>query len=102
MAGPLSAEWLHRQIAAAPAALRERTRWFIEQAGGGTDPASLAAASRAALAAAVVRANDRAGALDLLVADCLVTLALAAQVEDDPADLGRFATSLRGLEAPVR
>jgi hypothetical protein len=39
--------------------------------------------------------TGRGVALDLLAADALVTLALAAQVESAPSDLARFARRLR-------
>jgi hypothetical protein len=42
----------------------------------------------------VVHPGDRSAALDLLAADALVTLALLAQAERAPDDLGAFATAL--------
>jgi hypothetical protein len=38
--------------------------------------------------------GDRSAALDLLAADALITLALLAQAERDPASLHQFASSL--------
>lgn len=87
-------DWLERQLDGAPAALVERTRYFRSQVGGPPTPEGLAAAARLALLTAISRDRDRAGALDLLAADALVTLALAAHVEVDPASLSEFAASL--------
>lgn len=97
MAGPVSDGWLEGQIAGAPAALVERTRHYLSLARDMT-PEGLAQAARAALRAAIAQSNDRRGALDLLAADALVTLSLAAQVERDPAGLERFALSLLAAE----
>jgi hypothetical protein len=62
-------------------------------------PDALAGAGAVALAKAIDQAGDRRSALDLLAADALVTLALAAQVEQDPGALERFASSLLAVEA---
>jgi hypothetical protein len=42
--------------------------------------------------------GDRSVALDLLAADALITLALLAQAEADPGDLGPFAEQLLAAE----
>jgi hypothetical protein len=52
-----------------------------------------------ALEAAIHQGADRTVALDLLAADALVTLALLAQAESTPADLGAFAGQLRAQAA---
>jgi hypothetical protein len=57
-------------------------------------PARLAAAGRTALESVVAHPGDRSVALDLLAADALITLALLAQAQQAPAELGEFASSL--------
>jgi hypothetical protein len=64
------------------------------EARGATLAAALAAAGAAALDAVTCRPGDRTVALDLLAADALITLALLAQAEHDPAGLGDFAAGL--------
>ncbi len=59
----------------------------------------LGQAGMAALEAAIRQGADRTVALDLLAADALVTLALLAQAESAPADLGAFAGQLRAQAA---
>src|SRR5689334_12295600 len=88
------AAWLEDQLSDAPAELAERTREFVARAGG-AGPHGLAAASELALREAVAAAHDRRSALDLLAADALVTLALAASVERDPAGFEAFARAVR-------
>ncbi len=63
-------------------------------AGAGDVVTRLADAGRAALAAATRDGAGRAAALDLLAADALITLALLATAERDPAALGRAAAQL--------
>jgi hypothetical protein len=60
---------------------------------------SLATAATRALLEVLRQPAGRAAALDLLAADALITLALLAQAQADPARLGQFATAL--LEAEV-
>jgi len=93
-------DWLEAQVAGAPADLVARTLEFA-RAEGPVTPASLARAGRSALEAAVRASPDRGAALDLLAADALVTLALAAQTETDPAGLEAFAARLRTGEDPA-
>jgi hypothetical protein len=57
-------------------------------------PAVLARAGREALEQVVQHPGDRSVALDLLAADALITLALLAQAQDAPAELGAFAASI--------
>jgi hypothetical protein len=57
-------------------------------------PAALAATARDALERVVTHPGDRSVALDLLSADALITLALLAQAERAPNDLGAFAASV--------
>ena len=89
------AGWLDRHTSRAPDALRARVREQVPAAGISEPlPAALASAALAALDRVVVHPGDRSAALDLLAADALVTLALLAQAERAPEDLGAFATSL--------
>jgi hypothetical protein len=94
--------WLARQLEGAPGDLAARTTLFAADALHGA-PDALALAGGRALGAAIRQASERQAALDLLAADALVTLALAAQAERDPAALEAFARALRqadtGLEA---
>jgi hypothetical protein len=96
MAGRLTQQWLTDRLAGAPAALVQRASEFVGDTAAPLTAERLAAASRSALEAAVVRTAGRGAALDLLAADALVTLALAAQVETEPTELAEFARGLRG------
>jgi len=89
------ADWLDRHTADAPAALRARVRQYA-LAAPPTEllPAALALAGREALDRVVSHPGDRSVALDLLAADALITLALLAQAQRAPAELGAFATSV--------
>lgn len=62
-------------------------------------PEALAMAGLAALRHTIASPGDRSVALDLLAADALVTLALAAQAEADPSGLAAFARRLRDAGA---
>lgn len=100
MAGGLTAEWLAARFAGAPTELVQRASEFVGEIGTpSATPEALSQAARRALAAALARTADRGAALDLLAADALVTVALAAQVEADPAGLERFARELRDRDA---
>ncbi|MBK7350206.1 MAG: hypothetical protein IPI92_10110 [Gemmatimonadetes bacterium] len=99
-AQPLGAEqWLAARTAGGPERLRARV---LERAGEVTEGDG--AAERLALAAERVLAiveehpGDRAIALDLLAADALITLALLAQAEQAPEQLGAFAAGLLSAE----
>ena len=89
------ADWLDRHTADAPAALRARVRQYA-LAAPPTEllPAALALAGREALDRVASHPGDRSVALDLLAADALITLALLAQAQRAPAELGAFATSV--------
>lgn len=100
MAGSIDPGWVAAQLEGGPRDLAARAREFIAEAGGVIDPGTLAAAGRRALNAAVGSSPDRRAALDLLAADALVTLALAAAVETEPDGLAQFASALRHLEDP--
>lgn len=95
MAEQLSQAWLDAQLAGAPDELVARTREFIRREGGAVNAEALARAGDAALATAMAESSDRTAALDLLAADALVTLALAAQADADPDALRAFAARLR-------
>jgi hypothetical protein len=89
------ADWLDRRTADAPAALRARVREHALAAPStGPLPAALARAGHQALDGVVSHPGDRSVALDLLAADALITLALLAQAERAPEELGAFATSV--------
>ena len=60
----------------------------------GSLPGTLAQAAAAALDEVARQAEGRGAALDLLAADALITLALLAQAEVDPARLHEFATTI--------
>lgn len=105
MAGCVSGQdWLRRHTGDAPPELRDRVRQWagdLEDGPAGL-AADLAGAGRRALSHVVTSgASGRQVALDLLAADALVTLALLAQAELDPAGLGRFADGLLGTGAGV-
>jgi Flp pilus assembly protein CpaB len=86
--------WLQRRSEGAPALLRERVLAYAQE-GDPAGPDSLGAAGLRALDATLNLGPDRRAALDLLAADALVTLALLAQAEADPAGLASLAQSLR-------
>jgi hypothetical protein len=89
------AEWLERHTASAPLPLRARVLDHALAAPGADKlPAVLARAGREALEQVVQHPGDRSVALDLLAADALITLALLAQAQDAPAELGAFAASI--------
>lgn len=94
--------WLERHTSRAPDALRRRVLEYAVAAPPGEDVAArLATAGAVALERVLSCPGDRSVALDLLAADALVTLALLAQAEDGPADLGWFAASLLNAHRPA-
>ena len=87
--------WLDRHTAAAPPSLRRRVGEHVQAVPAQRPaPVVLAAAASRALDSVVTHPGDRSVALDLLAADALITLALLAQAQEAPAELGAFATSL--------
>jgi len=87
------AAWMAEHTRESPPGLRARAAEYLEQvAPGGILPARLASAANLALISVLGQGRDRAAALDLLTADTLLTLALLAQAETAPGDLGRFAS----------
>ena len=87
-------DWLDRHTSQAPIALRARVEQYARAASGPSFPQSLVAASQAALDRALSHPGDRSGALDLLAADALITLALLAQAEMAPDSLEELAISI--------
>jgi hypothetical protein len=98
-ANPDLAAWLEQRTARGPAALRARV---LEHALHGeeaaTRPAHLALAAERVLAIVEEHPGDRRIALDLLAGDALITLAMLAQAEEDPARLGEIALGLLAAE----
>ena len=87
--------WLDRHTAAAPPVLRARVHEHARAVPAeGPRPVVLAAAAHGALDRVLSHPGDRSVALDLLAADALITLALLAQAQESPANLGGFAASL--------
>ena len=87
--------WLDRHTAAAPPALRARVRESALAVRTNEPlPTALALAGREALERVVTHPGDRSVALELLAADALITLALLAQAQTAPGDLGAFAASV--------
>ncbi len=79
--------------------LAERTRSYAREAVAEMGQAAplpdlMIAGARRALTQALAHPADRSAALDLLAGDALVTLALLAQAETAPEDLGTFARTL--------
>ena len=107
---PTVQRWFAAHSVGAPGPLCARAERYLAAGAGAAVPArQLARAAADALAAALARpgAGDRTAALDLLAADALMTLALQAYAETDPAGLARFAAELRngrladGVEGPA-
>lgn len=91
--------WVAGRLEDAPARLREAALAAWDAAGGG-EPESAGGAARCTRAAlhllrdAERIARERAGALDLLAADALLTLACERIAEADPGRLAEFARSI--------
>ncbi len=93
------AAWFAARTDGAPDALRVRSERFFAAAADGDMGGRLAAAAQRALEESMTFGAGRAAALDLLAADALITLALLAHAERDPAHLGDMAASLRAAVA---
>ena len=93
------AAWFAERTDGAPDALRERAAAFFRDADGADLVERLAVAGDHALGVATA-ARSRDGALDLLAADALITLALLAQAESAPEQLGAFAATLLQDDRP--
>ncbi|MDX2194698.1 MAG: hypothetical protein NW201_15250 [Gemmatimonadales bacterium] len=91
-----TAAWLASRTAAAPARLVARVEELVAAAPPGPDePAErIGAAAHAVMRTVLAHPGDRSIALDLLAADALITLALLARAERDPATLDAFAAGL--------
>ena len=90
--------WFVARTAGAPAVLRERAAMFFAAERGDELVERLSAAGDRALAAATA-ARSRDGALDLLAADALITLALLAASEAGIDALESTARRLREAAA---
>jgi hypothetical protein len=87
--------WIAHRVGRAPAELRDQILRGTEGVSATASlPDALADAGQAALDRALAAPADRRTALDLLAADALITLALLAQAEVRPEELGRFAGAL--------
>ncbi len=95
MPGPEASDWFAARTAAAPELLRVRAEEHFLRTPAELDATRLEVAGNRALQAAINAGQDRAAALDLLAADALITLALLAQAEGEPARLGEQARGLR-------
>ncbi len=99
----MTGEWLNAHVSAAPEALHARILALAAPVKSGTDtPQALARIANETLRAVIRGAGDRGAALDLLAADALITLALLAQAESDPGQLGQLSAQLlsSGAGAP--
>lgn len=90
-------EWAEQRTKAAPQFLRARVVALVSMATlpPGTVPERLAYAGRRALENVCKHPGDRTVALDLLAADALITMAMLAQAEHDPTQLGDLAERLQ-------
>lgn len=97
------AGWLDAHTAGAPVVLADRVRAYALAQPQDAHPhaQTLAAAGATALATVTARPGDRSVALDLLAADALITLALLAQAEADPARLSELAAELLRRHGPA-
>lgn len=93
--------WAERHTKDAPQFLRARVVALVSMATlpPGNVPERLAFAGRRALESVCKHPGDRTVALDLLAADALITMALLAQAELDPTQLGDFAERLQRAAA---
>ena len=90
----MDGDWLDLRTSQAPPILRARVLEYASAAAGLPQPASLVSAAHSALKQVLSHPGDRSVALDLLVADALITLALLAQAETAPEHLEDFAASV--------
>ena len=95
-----SGTWVADRVRGAPVELRQQVLRDAE-ANPEADPLpeALASAGWSALGRVLARPSARAVALDLLTADALITLALLAQAEQRPEDLGQFAERLVAIHS---
>lgn len=91
--------WLAGKTSQGPSALRDRVLEHASAVGDAASPPDrIALAAERVLAIVEEHPGDRTIALDLLAADALITLALLAQTEIAPEQLGGFAESLLAAE----
>jgi hypothetical protein len=96
-----AAAWFADRTEGAPPVLRQRAEQYFAAADGANLAHRLGGAAEVALARAIDAGSGRPAALDLLAADALITLALLAQAETDPAELGSCAATMRARMAPT-
>lgn len=94
-----SGEWLATRTHGAPDALLERVEEHLAAVPEGALGERLALAGELALRASIRSGSGREGALDLLAADALITLALLESAGRDPGELGLTAERLRRAAA---
>lgn len=95
-----AATWFAEHAVGAPAALRTSAAGYLAHANsGGSVGSQLTEAATLALRDASGQDRSRAAALALLTADSLITLALLAEAEANPAGLERFASDIVGSAA---
>ena len=95
MPGTHDLDWFAARTDTAPESLRLRAENYLRRTRAANDTVRLEVAGAEALHAAIEAGQHRAAALDLLAADALITLALLAQSEADPARLGDVARGMR-------
>lgn len=94
--------WIVAHTGHGPSRLRERVLEHASAVSEGDSMAEyLALAAERVLAIVEEHPGDRSIALDLLAADALITLALLAQSETEPTELGTFAAGLLAAERAV-
>lgn len=86
--------WIAERLQDAPARLRDAVLAAWDAAGSAEPGARCARAALHLLRDAERLARERAGALDLLAADALLTLACERVAETEPARLAEFARSI--------
>ena len=96
-----AAAWVEAHTHGAPRALLVRVEQHMTSVPEGTLGHRLAQAGELALGESIRRGSGREGALDLLAADALITLALLECAGRDPAELGVTAQRLRSAAAAV-
>lgn len=102
MAEQTALDWVGRHDTRAPAELRERMRDMLTRAGAGTPLTdALIDAAVDCLRRALWRSGDRAGAMDLLAADALLTFACEAAVDDGPDSLAELPERVSRCLAPL-
>jgi hypothetical protein len=91
--------WVEARTRGAPPALLLRVAEHLGAVPDGVLGSRLARAGERALRESMHSGSGREGALDLLAADALITLALLECAEHNPAQLGATAQGLRSMAA---